>query len=820
MNTRKLITSLVAAGALSVGLGTSLSPASAGGGCRKSDNSCKDSNSNDVGKVVDNVVDKTKDTVNSVTGGGGNDSGSGDTTSGQSNPPPPANNGQGSPSNDSSNQSTQTTPTTTTSGPATTSVPAPAPRPPARRPANARPRKAAAKPKTVESVGSQAPDKPARHDGGAPTPSNPSFSLSIPGPAPVGVPNFFIEKFRIPPFLLPIYQAAGTEYGVPWQVLASINEIETDYGRNLNVSSAGAMGWMQFIPSSWQTYGVDGNDDGRKDPYNPVDAIFAAARYLKAAGADKDLRGAIFAYNHANWYVDSVMLRAKLIGGLPDDLVGALTGLTQGHFPVAARSTYADDISQRDALKRAHGASATIADESSPTRRGINIYSSKGAPVVAVNDGVVKQVGTTKALGHYVVLQDVYGNQYTYSDLGKVAPSYPSPKPQPVSPADIRQELALPPKDAKPSQPASAGRQPAAPPKQAKGVRTPKAAPVTLAKERLFAHPARAASYRAGGEQQLLESGKPVAGFTTFQAYFKQVLGLDRKDVVLRKLRPGSQVIAGTILGRIDKTSATQAPHLHFIVRPAGKGTPAIDPKPILDGWKLLESTAIYRATGKNPFFGPDARNPSIGQILLLPKEALERRLLADPRVQMYSCGRRDVQAGQIDRRVLATIEFLVSSGLKPTITSFKCGHSFYTTAGTVSEHSSGDAVDLAAINGIPIIGHQGPGSITELTIRRLLTLQGIMKPHQIISLMTFPGTDNTLSLPDHADHIHVGFQPLFGANGKLGQQFNAVLKPDQWVKLIGRLNEIDNPVVPVRPSKASIPDNAPKTGSGAHRGE
>ena len=111
--------------------------------------------------------------------------------------------------------------------------------------------------------------------------------MALPGPAPIGVPNFFIEKFRIPPFLLPIYQAAGIEYGVRWEVLAAINEIETDYGRNLNVSTAGALGWMQFMPSTWKRYGVDANHDGEKDPYNPVDAIFAAARYLKAAGADR-----------------------------------------------------------------------------------------------------------------------------------------------------------------------------------------------------------------------------------------------------------------------------------------------------------------------------------------------------------------------------------------------------------------------------------------------------------------------------------------------------------------------------------------------------
>src|SRR6185369_6014293 len=112
---------------------------------------------------------------------------------------------------------------------------------------------------------------------------------------------------------------------------------------------------------------------------------------------------------------------------------------------------------------------------------------------------------------------------------------------------------------------------------------------------------------------------------------------------------------------------------------------------------------------------------------------------------------------------------------------SLHCGHGYLTTSGNVSEHSTGTAVDIAAINGIPIIGHQGPGSITDITIRRLLTLQGTMKPHQIISLMTFAGTDNTLSLPDHNDHIHIGFRPLYAT--KAGHQLNSALKPSQWVK-------------------------------------
>ena len=191
-------------------------------------------------------------------------------------------------------------------------------------------------------------EQPDRRPDGVPTDTNPSLTVADFGAAPIGVPNFVIDQFTIPPFLLPIYQACGTQYGIPWQVLASINRIETAFGTNLNVSTAGALGWMQFIPSTWRMYGVDANDDGRKDPYNPVDAICAAARYLKAAGGDTDLRTAIFAYNHADWYVDEVLLYANQYGKLPEALVSSLTGLTEGaRFPVAANARYADDISER-----------------------------------------------------------------------------------------------------------------------------------------------------------------------------------------------------------------------------------------------------------------------------------------------------------------------------------------------------------------------------------------------------------------------------------------------------------------------------------------
>jgi hypothetical protein len=667
---------------------------------------------------------------------------------------------------------------------------------------------------------------PLRKRDGTPTAANPGFIDALPGPSSAGgVPNFIIRKFRVPPFLLPIYQAAGIEYGIRWEVLAAINEIETDYGRNLNVSSAGAVGWMQFMPSTWAVYGVDANEDGRKDPYNPVDAIFAAARYLKAAGYEQDVRGAIFAYNHADWYVDSVLLRTRLIAGVPADLIGSLTGLTEGRFPVYARARYADDLADARLLKKVQpGENAANLVESADDRRSIDIYAREGAPVVAVNDGVIKRVGKSERLGRFVVLQDVYGNRYTYSRLGSVSRVYPVPKEDATDPKNAARALkaneheSLP----KPSAPASAGRQLDDSDRDARAAgrrsedRPRSSVPV---KRRLFAHPAMDGARQAGGLEQILDAQARKSGlYETYRNYFSRPFGLDPSKVTLRRLRKGSRVIGGTIIGRIGRTVSTRAPHLDFAIRPAGKGAPRIDPKPILDGWKLLEATAIYRASGRNVLRGNEPGSMSIGQVLLLPKPQLERRVLADERVDVYDCGRDDIRSGQVDRRVLATLAYLAESGLEPTVSSLKCGHSYYTSTGNVSHHSSGNAVDISAINGIPILGHQEPGGITDQAVRRLLLLQGTMAPAQIISLFDIGGP--TLAMSDHHDHIHVGFTPKLGVGERLGRQALTVLEPGQWSDLIGRLRDIDNPVVPTKPSRYSLPAKKNRPASDAHVGE
>jgi len=510
--------------------------------------------------------------------------------------------------------------------------------------------------------------------GGAPTPANPTTTIASFGPAPIGVPNFVINSFQIPPFLLPIYQACGTQYGVPWEVLAAINKIETDFGANLNVSSAGAVGWMQFLPSTWATYGVDANGDGHKDPYNPVDAICAAANYLHAAGASHDLYKAILAYNHAEWYAQEVLTYARVYGRLPENLVGSLAGLTEGdHFPVAADARYADEVAAREVLQRASAqarrsyGSAAETISSSPTRRGINIFSHQGAPIVAVNDGVIRAVGHSRRLGKFIVLEDAYGNRYTYAELGQIVRAHGGVL-------------------------------------SASGSGVPLVNTQNL-RPRLFALPNRQRSLR--------------------RAELGPQRHLSRPPLAL-----GAHVLGGTVIARMGGALGGVDPHVNFSIRPAGIGGPQIDPKPILDGWKLLEATAIYRSNGKSPF----SRSLGVSGVLLLSKGALQQRVLADHNLSTPPCARREISTGQIDRRALALLEYLVAEGYRLKTSSLQCPRASMASVGNGFAHQRPDVVDISEIDGVRVKGHQGPGTLTDSLIKTVQRLQGTMRPQKVIA--------------------------------------------------------------------------------------
>ncbi|SEG26616.1 Transglycosylase SLT domain-containing protein [Thermomonospora echinospora] len=124
----------------------------------------------------------------------------------------------------------------------------------------------------------------------------------------------------VPPAYLALYLKAAAQYGIPWNVLAAIGDAESDHGRGTGpgitsgTNHAGAAGPMQFLRSTWAAFGVDGNGDGRKNIYDPTDAIPAAARYLKHNGAPAHLERALHRYNHADWYVKKILRRAAEYG--------------------------------------------------------------------------------------------------------------------------------------------------------------------------------------------------------------------------------------------------------------------------------------------------------------------------------------------------------------------------------------------------------------------------------------------------------------------------------------------------------------------------
>jgi hypothetical protein len=643
--------------------------------------------------------------------------------------------------------------------------------------------------------------------------------------------------YRIPLFLLPIYKAAAVQYGVPWQILAAINEIETDYGSDQSVSTAGAVGWMQFMPETWLQYGVDALNAGYADPYNPVDAIFGAARYLRAAGAATNLHAAILAYNHSEEYVASVLLRAKLISSYPKSVIATLTGLTDDRLPVTGKQVaWAASTATASATAVAGAAPATTPAPGAPasgtastpgssapvaptaaaaaiaakgssaqTLQFAELTSAPNAAVVAVQDGRIVGLGSSRQLGKYLVLRDVYGDLFTYAGMGSFAPSYTPAKP-PRSPVTSPAVEAASTRDPTPSQPASAGRQPVTLTVKAPSKKTPPAsshvvfqgasnevAPSGSGKVRLFAHPgnpdAVAAAASASHAARRSSAGQRVP------------------------LRRGSVVATGTVLGHVRVPLGASAGHLRFAIRPAGDSS-GIDPRPILANWAQLGAALHPQgAKAENPLLGATASD-----VLLMSKSQLERTVLSDPGITIDACGRHEVASGKIDRRVLATLAFLSRSGLKPTVGALRCTQG--RAAALPSPQTAANAVDISAINGTAIAGHQGAGTITDLTIRTLLTLPGEFVPLAITSLMRYPSAPNTHAVPTYWNHIRLAYQPA-GSSVTLTPAAAArtartappasltptYVSPTQWEQLITRIGALPTPTVVSKPSSSAIPD-------------
>jgi Transglycosylase SLT domain len=112
---------------------------------------------------------------------------------------------------------------------------------------------------------------------------------------------------------LQLYKQSAAQYcpGLSWTILAAIGQVESGHGRNVGPSSAGALGPMQFEPSTWEKWGIPGFGDTTANIMDPYDAVPSAARYLCASGAPRNVSAAVFAYNHAGWYVSEVLALAQ-----------------------------------------------------------------------------------------------------------------------------------------------------------------------------------------------------------------------------------------------------------------------------------------------------------------------------------------------------------------------------------------------------------------------------------------------------------------------------------------------------------------------------
>jgi membrane-bound lytic murein transglycosylase B len=691
--------------------------------------------------------------------------------------------------------------------------------------------------------------------------------------------------YRIPLFLLPIYRAAAIQYGVPWQILAAINEIETDYGSDLSVSSAGAEGWMQFEPSTWLQYGVDALDAGYADPYNPVDAIFAAARYLHAAGAQTNLRTAILAYNHSEAYASSVLLRAKLISSYPRSVIATLTGLVDARLPVTGKQVSwgsllpaAPSASSATANAKAvageaktaplgAGAAAAgspdttaqAATDSSPASGStpgsapapaaaaksasegtaaataapqfVDLMSAPNAAVVAVQDGRVLGLGSSHRLGKYVILRDVYGDVFTYAGLGSIAPSYRLPK---VSSAALVAAAKSPVPAAKATgtggkdsvQPASAG---SGSPLTLRVKRS--SSQTTASQDSIPAGSAESAPAATGKVRLFANPGNPDA-----LAAAARVTSTTPRARIGRglPLRRGSLVAEGTVLGHVRVPHAARDGHLRFAIQPAADPG-AIDPRPVLTNWKQLAAALHPQgAKGQNDLLGATAND-----VFLLSKSQLELAALSDPGIELDARARHEIASGAIDKRVLAVLAFLSRSGLKPTVSALHRGPSRSAVSGHVSarDTDTGGAVDISQVNGIPIAGHEGSGSIADIAIRALLTLQGEFAPSQIASLMKYPGAANTFATRTHSNELRIDFQPSAAAaaltsataakmahsapSGRTAPSpfvVSGALTSTQWSELVARIGALPAPTVAAKPSSAAIRDHqAPQAAAGSH---
>ncbi len=204
--------------------------------------------------------------------------------------------------------------------------------------------------------------------------------------------------------------------------------------------------------------------------------------------------------------------------------------------------------------------------------------------------------------------------------------------------------------------------------------------------------------------------------------------------------------------------------------------------------------------------------------------------MLADPDIKLGRCDREQVAAGKVGSQALAMLVFLSRSGLKPTVGELRCGNTERTAKGVVTTFPARDTIYLTAINGVPVAGHQGAGTITDITIRTLLTLQHKFAPKRIVSLMRYPGAPSTVAASDYSAYIkielakpasaktskNVGAKAAHAASASTTSPLvaNPILNTLEWQRLMTQLSTLQTPKLSTKPSASAIRDKSVAPGT------
>jgi hypothetical protein len=240
---------------------------------------------------------------------------------------------------------------------------------------------------------------------------------------------------EVPDNFIPIYQAAAEAYNIPWTLLAAVHKVETNFSQmDPMVSPAGALGHFQFQPCTWLGwkyqgckgfgnlpstvditnlsliatyggYGVDGNDDGKADPFTIDDATFTAAKYLSENGAsDGRIKDALFSYNHADWYVEKVYNifqsynKGNIIVG-NGEFALPLTNINITSYFGTRTDPFTGTISSHD---------------------GIDFAGNIGDPIFAVGDGTIFFASEASGYGNFVMIDHGEGIVTCYGHLNEI----------------------------------------------------------------------------------------------------------------------------------------------------------------------------------------------------------------------------------------------------------------------------------------------------------------------------------------------------------------------------------------------------------------